>query len=67
MKDNIIGFAIFRLRTENNMHQKKLGEILGFNQNTISDWERGRTEPSLDVVKELSKIFDVSYEELLEG
>ena len=62
-----IGQTIFRLRKEKGMHQKQLGEMLGYSQNTISDWESGRTEPNIDVVIKLVKVFDVSYEELLEG
>jgi len=67
MRSNIIGLVILRLRTENKLSQRQLGEKLGYSQKTVSDWEQGVTEPNLDVVTKLVKMFDVSYEELLEG
>ena len=63
----IIGQVILRLRAEHNMQQKELGSLLGYSQRTISDWESGRTEPNIDAIKKLVKIFDITYEELLDG
>ena len=49
-----------------NFSQKQLGEMLGYSARTISDWEKGNTEPNLTTIKILVKIFNISYEDLLD-
>ena len=66
MKNNIFGKKLKELREERGLSQKKLGEFLGFCNQTISFWENGRREPDLDTVIEISHFFEVSLEELLE-
>lgn len=41
-------------------------KLLLVSYKTISHWESGYTEPSLDVLFMLKNIFNVSYEELIE-
>lgn len=48
------------------LSQQKLGELLGFSARTVSDWECGNTEPDVKTIKALSKILDVSLEELFD-
>jgi DNA-binding XRE family transcriptional regulator len=62
-----IGQLIFKLRTEKNMTQKSLAELLFLSDRTISKWERGVGCPDISVLTELSKIFKVDIEELLLG
>jgi len=61
-----IAQVIFKLRIENELTQKQLGEKLGYSQRTISDWEKGNTEPNIDAIKKMVILFDISYEELLD-
>lgn len=66
MKNNIFGKKLKDLRTEKGFSQQKLGEILGFCNQTISFWENGSREPDLDTLLEIAHFFEVPLEELLE-
>lgn len=48
-----------------NISQKELGERLGFCNQTISFWESGQREPSLDSVVQLAALFKTSADYLL--
>lgn len=65
MKNNVIGKRIKNLRLEMNLSQKELGERLGFCNQTISFWESGQREPSLDSVVQLAAFFKTSADYLL--
>lgn len=66
MKNNTFGKKLKDLRTEKGFSQQKLGEILGFCNQTISFWENGSREPDLDTLLEIAHFFEVPLEELLE-
>jgi len=67
MSKKSIAQVILKLRLDNRLSQKQLGEKLGYSQRTICDWEKGNTEPSIDAIKKITVLFDVSYEELLDS
>lgn len=56
---------IKELRAEKNIFQSKLASLLKVRQNTISNWETGRSEPDQDALREMSKIFGVSIDYIL--
>lgn len=60
-----IGQKICRLRTNQQMNQEELAHLLYVSRQAVSRWEVGDAMPSIDNVVELSKIFDISIEELL--
>ena len=66
MKNNIFGKRLKELRIEKGLSQQKLGELLGFCNQTISFWENGCREPDLDTLVQIAQYFEVSIEELLE-
>ena len=66
MQNNIFGQRLKELRTEKGLSQRKLGEILGVCNQTISFWETGAREPDLDTLVMISHFFDVCLEFLLE-
>ena len=66
MENNTFGKRLKELRIAKGLSQQKLGELLGFCNQTISFWESGSREPDLDTLVEISHFFDVSFEELLE-
>ena len=66
MKNNVFGKKLKELRVERNLSQQKLGEALGFCNQTISFWESGSREPDLDTLLSISHFFSVTLEELLE-
>lgn len=59
LKDKII-----MLRKQNTLSQEGLAEKLNVTRQTISKWELGDTKPSVDMLNEMSKIFNVSIEVL---
>lgn len=62
-----IGKFIAELRRKKGLTQEKLGEKLGVTNKTISRWETGSYMPPVDTLLELSRVLDVSLNELLCG
>ena len=62
-----IGKKIMDLRKKNGLSQEELAEKVGVARQTISKWELGETSPDLEQSKELSKIFNVSLDELTDN
>ncbi len=60
-----IGKKITELRKKSGMSQEKLAEKLDVARQTISKWELGETAPDLKQSKELSKLFNVSLDEMV--
>lgn len=58
---------IINLRTNKKLSQKQLAEKLYVSDKTISSWESGRTEPSLEMLIKLSEIFECSISYLIYG
>ena len=61
----MIGEKIKELRIINKMTQKDLAERLYVTAQAVSRWENGEVEPSISTLVEISKIFNVSVDELL--
>lgn len=53
------------LRIEKNFTQKELATYLNMSKNVVCEWEKGRSEPSIDNLKKLSAIFECSIDFLL--
>ena len=53
------------LRVEQNISQQKLAKALRLTQNTISRYETGEREPSLEILVQIAEFFDVSVGYLL--
>lgn len=62
-----IGKNIMNLRKKNGLSQEELAGKIGVARQTISKWELGETSPDLKQSKELSKIFNVSLDELTDN
>ena len=54
-------------RALNKLNQQELAERLNTTQQRVSEWERGKVEPSLYNIIRLLKVFDITFEELIEG
>lgn len=55
------------LRTESGLTQKQVAKELGITYQSYQAYELGLTLPTLQNFIKLCKLFDVSYEELLEN
>ncbi len=53
------------LRKSRSLTQDELAEALFVSRTAISKWEQGRGYPSLDSLKEISKFFSVSIDDLI--
>ena len=62
-----VGALLYRLRREKNMTQKQVAERLNISDKTISKWERGLGCPDVNVLGELSGLFEVNIEKILDG
>ena len=62
-----IGNKIADLRKKNGLSQEELAEKVGVTRQTISKWELEETSPDLKQARELSKIFNVSLDELTDN
>ena len=59
-----LGEKILKLRKEAKLSQEQLAEKLNVTRQTISNWELNETTPDINQAKALSKIFNVSLDEL---
>lgn len=53
------------LRKINNLSQLELGKLLNMSKMAISHWEKGNSEPSIEQLKTMAMIFDVSVDYLI--
>ena len=52
-------------RKELGLTQKQIANELNVVESCYANWEQGRTEPNIENLRKLSKLFDVSLDELL--
>ncbi len=55
------------LRKSRGLTQEELAEVLFVSRAAVSKWESGRGYPSIDSLKDISKFFSVSVDDLLSG
>lgn len=60
-----LGEKIKNLRKDNNMTQSDLGKILNIAKSTISQYENNINTPDINMLKKISKVFDVSLDYLV--
>ena len=56
---------LIMIRKESDMTQKDVYEKLGISANGYASYEQGRTEPNIDTLIKLCRIFEVSADYLL--
>ena len=59
-----IGEKIYELRKLKGLSQEELAEKLNVSRQSVSLWETNQTVPQIDYLMELSKIFNVTLDEL---
>ena len=53
------------LRKGLDLSQKQLADIIQTNNSSICDWERGRSQPDLETLVRIARLFDVTADFLL--
>ena len=61
------GELLSRLRKERGMTQKQVAGRLQISDRTVSKWERGAGLPDVSLLKEISALYGVDIEKILEG
>ena len=56
---------LIELRKKQGLSQEELGNKLNVTRQTISKWELGQTTPEMDKLVEISKMFNISVDELI--
>ena len=56
---------IKKIRTDNNLTQEQFAEKLYVSRTAVSIWESGKGYPSIDSLKYMSKLFNISIDDLL--
>ena len=67
MDNTKLGSLIRALRREAGMTQRELAEALGVTDKAVSKWERGLGCPDVSFLPQLSRLFGVDLEKLLQG
>lgn len=62
-----VGVLLFRLRKEKGLTQKQVADRLNLSDKTVSKWERGLGCPDVSLLAELSNLFEVNIEKILNG
>lgn len=64
---NIFAHQLGKLRTEQQLSQNDIASQLFVSRQAVSKWENGDTEPSLDNLISLARLFNVSLDNLVTG
>ncbi|MDO4478103.1 MAG: helix-turn-helix transcriptional regulator [Lachnospiraceae bacterium] len=62
-----LNLKIKSLREAHEMTQEQVAEALYVSRRTVAKWEKGRSYPSIDSLKNLAKCFGVPLEELIDS
>lgn len=62
--NNVFATNLKTMRAEMNISQAQLAKLLNVTQQCISEWELGKTEPTLSYIWALADIFDVTMDAL---
>jgi len=63
----VIGDRIKQLRTSKNMTQSDLAEIVGLTYIQVGRYEKGKSNPSADVLQKLASALDTTTDFLMSG
>lgn len=59
------GHNVRVLRCKNRLSQKQLAELIGYHENEIALWEKGKVEPRLSAILTIASTFRVRVDNLI--
>lgn len=65
--DKIFSKNLKLIRKSCNMTQKQVAQKLRVVESCYANWEQGRTEPNIEMLRKLCDIFNVSLDDLING
>ena len=65
MNDYTFGNKILELRTQLNLSQTALAQMVGVTNKAVSKWETGKSKPTTNVIRKLAALFKIDINELL--
>ena len=65
MNDYVFGNKMMELRTQFNLSQAELAEMVGVTNKAVSKWETGKSKPTTNVMRKLAALFKIDINELL--
>lgn len=67
MNQEKFGKLIKNLRKKNNLTQKELAQKYNVTYQAVSKWENGKNMPDISLIKQISKDFNISLDELFDS
>ena len=67
MDQEKIGKFIKEIRKKNNLTQKDLADKYNITYQAVSKWENGKNMPDMTLIKQMSKDFNISLDDIFEG
>ena len=67
MDQERIGNLIKQIRKDHNLTQKDLADKLGVTFQAVSKWENGKNIPDIAVLKQISDMFNINIDDILNG
>ena len=61
----VLGYRIRRLRKEKMLSQEQLGKLLGVSKVSVSGYENGTRNPSMEILSKMVDVFNVSSDYIL--
>ena len=62
-----LGDNLKELRKINNISQKEFATRMQTTQQRVSEWERNKIEPSLFNIVKILRLYNITFEELIDG
>ncbi|MBE5746359.1 MAG: helix-turn-helix transcriptional regulator [Clostridiales bacterium] len=67
MKENTLGDNIKAIRLSLGLSQSDFAQKLNVGRTTIGHWETNYSSPSIPMLKNIKKTFNVTYDEIIDG
>lgn len=65
MQDFVFGNRLYEFRSKMKLSQREVANYVGVSDKAVSKWENGKAKPTIDVLRKLAVLYQVSIEELL--
>lgn len=62
---HLFGDRLKKLRKEHNLTQEDIANMFNVTKNAVYSWEVGKSQPSIEIIKQLAQYFGVTIDYLL--